>query len=44
MYAIIEKETGEIIINNADETTIEIFFAMDDSDLYEVIDMKDLGF
>lgn len=44
MYTIIEKETEEIIMNNADETTIEIFFSIVDSDLYEVIHIKDLGF
>lgn len=44
MYTIIEKESGKVIIANADETTIETFFAIEDVELYEVIDLIDLGF
>lgn len=39
MYTIIEKESGKVIIDNADETAIELFFAIEDIALYQVIDL-----
>ena len=36
MYAIIEKQTGKIIIANANEYDIETFFSIEDVDLYDV--------
>lgn len=44
MYEIIEKETGEVVFTTSDETRIEIFLAIEDSELYEVVDVADLGF
>lgn len=44
MYAIIEKETGEVIFTTSDETRIEIFFAIEDSSTYEVVDIQDMGY
>jgi len=44
MYAIIEKESSKVIIANANECDIETFFSIEDVDLYEVIDLIDLGF
>tara|TARA_R110000868_G_scaffold411642_1_gene706648 strand:- start:7404 stop:7691 length:288 start_codon:yes stop_codon:yes gene_type:complete len=36
MYAIIEKQTGKIIIANANEYDIETFFSIEDIDFYDV--------
>lgn len=44
MYAIIEKESGSVIFTTSDETRIEIFFAIEDSSIYEVIDIQDMGY
>jgi DNA repair ATPase RecN len=40
MYAIIEKQTGKIIIANANEFDIETFFSIEDVDLYDVKEIQ----
>lgn len=39
MYAIIEKQSGKVIIANANEYDIETFFSIEDVDFYDVKEM-----
>lgn len=44
MYAIIEKETGEVVFTTSDVTKIIIFLEIKGHTFYEVVDIEDLGY